>query len=715
MSAGHRSGLLLLYTTGLLSVLIGCSKSHAPASIVPKSVSASVAASAVQGTSDSAADASEPLYPAKKDGLLGYVNASGRFVITPQFAKALPFDGDRAAVVIGGTVSEFLIPGGEGLRTYGLSRAGFIDRTGRFAVAPRYKCVNRFGSSRYATVARDLTEPKHPARCELKGSSNDPSCRGTPSEVDTECKDWTLIDRSGKEILTQVFKDLGAYYDGDVVAAATVKRTQIARAPVLDCTSPQAHREGNCLAISDRTVRSEDVVRWGYINLSGQWIIPPEYDVALPMRHGRAFVYVQGQPLAIIDTAGVIQARLTNVDDLYGDTVFSEELAPVRTSQPKAHSPQYGYIDTTGRFQIPPQFDDAQEFREGLAAINIAGLWGFIDHAGELVINPSFKRVSSFWKGRAAACLGDGRLAFIDQRGAVVKETSRTCDEWELSSFSGATLDFERQYSDGAFTFDDDRFVESGIGKTTGWTIIESTGKVIYQERTVAIAAGSSAGPRDGPDREESTARSGTAFVVADTGYLLTNAHVVTGCSKVELPAAKTLADVVKTDSSNDLALLRTTSLGNRFARIARPEDLKLGTEIIIFGFPLTGVVASTGNLTTGVVSGTTGLRDDSRFFQLTAPIQPGNSGGPVLNQYGEVLGIASATLDQRKAVAATGNLTQNVNFAIGPSMIRQFLSANGVPLSNPTSWWRFKQEPQEIASGAASFTYLVKCEPSKP
>jgi hypothetical protein len=69
--------------------------------------------------------------------------------------------------------------------------------------------------------------------------------------------------------------------------------------------------------------------------------------------------------------------------------------------------------------------------------------------------------------------------------------------------------------------------------------------------------------------------------------------------------------------------------------------------------------------------------------------------------------------LDQQKAFAATGTIPQNVNFAIGPSMIRQFLSANGIPAATVATWWRFKQGTQKLAQSAEAFTYSVKCEPN--
>jgi S1-C subfamily serine protease len=477
------------------------------------------------------------------------------------------------------------------------------------------------------------------------------------------CSAWTIIDRSGKEILPQTYEDLD-YYDGaDLIAAAT-------------------------------TISGHEV--WGYIDLSGKWIIPPQYDYAKAMQQDRGIVF-KNMVWSLIDATGTIVVKNVGViaAEDYG---FSEGVALARESGP-GH--QFGYVDLNGTFVIPPQFDDAEEFREGLAPVSIAHLWGFISHDGKFAINPSFKWASSFRRGRAAVCTDDGQLRFVDRTGSLVKGG----DTWIPCPEIGFQEQIEAAFSEGVFAYDYDRDLDPK--QSPGWSIINTSRKPIYLERDTA-------GP-PATRHDEPRVMTGTAFVVSDSGYLLTNAHVVDGCSKVELPSAKISAEVVNSDPNNDLALLHaSSSLGNRYARIARPEDLTLGAEVVIFGFPLTGALASSGNFTTGVVSAVTGLGDDSRFFQLTAPVQPGNSGGPVLNEYGDVIGIASATLDQRKAVAATGNLTQNVNFAIGPSMIWQFLSANGVSASSPNSWWHFKQGTQKLAQSAGAFTYSVKCKPKE-
>ena len=652
-------GAALTLFSGSLLLFVGCSQQATPPPPATKTVD----------VSNSSPGSSEQLYLAKKDNLFGYVNSSGKFVIRPQFTEALSFDGDRAAVKLGGQPdpyvrSDDLIGNEDG------ERIGFIDRSGRFAISPRFHCANRFDTGQYAVVAKELRVPKAPPQCASKANAKEPVCQASSATSKLKiCSGWTIIDRSGNEILPQTYENLG-YQGGDLVAAATVD--------------------------------SQDVERWGYIDFSGKWVVAPEYEIAGPMHEGRALV-VKNRSVSITDATG----RIVGTRSLQGPGVesnFSEGVAIGFSVIDRERPTQYGYVDLAGAFVIQPQFDAARSFSEGLAPVSIAGLWGFISHDGQFAINPSFKWASSFRHAHAAVCTNEGKLAFIDRAGQLLAGAPRPCPIGILNQemFDSAFRDgmFTHDYSDGDWE-----------GKSLGWTIVYTNVRVIYQEKNATVTS-----VANGPTQRDDERRviTGTAFVVSDSGYLLTNAHVVHGCTEVELPSAKTFAKVVNSDPSNDLALLHASSLGIRYASIGSAENLILGTEVIIFGFPLSGVVASSGNLTTGVVSAVTGLGDDSRFFKFTAPIQPGTSGGPVLNEYGEVIGVASAMLDQRKAFAATGTIPQNVNFAIGPSMIRQFLSANGVPAATLTTWWRFKQGTQKLAQSAEAFTYSVKCEPKE-
>ena len=125
-------------------------------------------------------------------------------------------------------------------------------------------------------------------------------------------------------------------------------------------------------------------------------------------------------------------------------------------------------------------------------------------------------------------------------------------------------------------------------------------------------------------------------------------------------------------------------------------------------GFPLHGLVNTDINVTKGIVSSLVGAGDRHSNFQITAPIQPGNSGGPVLDAAGNVVGVVVSTLDGLKAVSRTGSIPQNVNFAISEGVARTFLEAHNVPYklkpsTNPAS-------TVQIAYSAKGYTVLIEC-----
>ncbi len=125
-------------------------------------------------------------------------------------------------------------------------------------------------------------------------------------------------------------------------------------------------------------------------------------------------------------------------------------------------------------------------------------------------------------------------------------------------------------------------------------------------------------------------------------------------------------------------------------------------------GFPLHGLLASEANVTTGTLSALAGLRNDTRFLQITAPVQPGNSGGPLLDQSGQIVGVVVSKLNAVMFAKATGDIPQNINFAINGAVAKSFLDSQGVEYeTGPSSR---KVEPAEIGAAAKKFTLLVEC-----
>jgi ankyrin repeat protein len=204
----------------------------------------------------------------------------------------------------------------------------------------------------------------------------------------------------------------------------------------------------------------------------------------------------------------------------------------------------------------------------------------------------------------------------------------------------------------------------------------------------------------------------GTGFIVSKAGHVLTNHHVVNGCKEVraQIPAGDVaVTPVVARDPRNDLALLKLSSpLTMSTATFRDGQIVRQGDSVVAVGFPLHGVLASGANLTTGTVSALAGLGDDTRFLQISAPVQPGNSGGPLLDLSGNVVGIVVSKLDAIRVAKAIGDIPQNVNFAINATVARGFLDAKGVKYETTPS--NRKLEAADVGELAKKFTVVVEC-----
>lgn len=222
-------------------------------------------------------------------------------------------------------------------------------------------------------------------------------------------------------------------------------------------------------------------------------------------------------------------------------------------------------------------------------------------------------------------------------------------------------------------------------------------------------AAVSPSPPPAAVPEKERVVSSGTGFFVA-ADRLLTNAHVVAGCEKVNvLIDGKGVEGVVRgRDTTNDLAIVETNDYRSATFAKMRP-GVRLGEDVAAFGFPLSGELASSGNFTRGAVTATAGLRDDIAHLQTDAAVQPGNSGGPLIDVYGNVVGVVDSKLNSLVATVANNDIPQNVNFAIKASMATMFLEAQSIPfemgsVGTPVSW-------PDLADRAKAIAAEITCE----
>ncbi|MFH0795105.1 MAG: tetratricopeptide repeat-containing serine protease family protein [bacterium] len=168
---------------------------------------------------------------------------------------------------------------------------------------------------------------------------------------------------------------------------------------------------------------------------------------------------------------------------------------------------------------------------------------------------------------------------------------------------------------------------------------------------------------------------SGTGFFISSNGYLLTVAHVVSGSQSIKIGMEQGLlpAKIVKVDAANDVAILKVEGDFSALP-LGASRDVKLGASVFTVGFPNVQLQGLTPKLTRGEISSLAGVQDDPRHFQISVPVQPGNSGGALVDMDGNVIGVLVARLDDVAAYEITGSLPQNVNYALKISYVQALL-----------------------------------------
>ncbi|AWM04051.1 S1C family serine protease [Bradyrhizobium amphicarpaeae] len=226
-----------------------------------------------------------------------------------------------------------------------------------------------------------------------------------------------------------------------------------------------------------------------------------------------------------------------------------------------------------------------------------------------------------------------------------------------------------------------------------------------------AVAGDKQGAPSAKPGRTGTL--TGTGFVVSPNGHIVTNSHVIDSCTgdiKGNLAGEATMVlRVVSSDATNDLALLQApaTAVFKDFAKI-RDRSMHSGDPVVAIGFPLHGYLSSDLTVTTGIVSSLSGFRNHTGRLQISAAVQAGNSGGPLFDLSGQVAGIVVAKLNALRMIKETGQLTENINFAIKTGALRVFLDNSVVPYQ--TAEPKGDLKTADIAANARAYTMLISC-----
>jgi S1-C subfamily serine protease len=182
------------------------------------------------------------------------------------------------------------------------------------------------------------------------------------------------------------------------------------------------------------------------------------------------------------------------------------------------------------------------------------------------------------------------------------------------------------------------------------------------------------------PNSATDTAKSsGTGFFIS-RNIVVTNYHVVEDARELEityLGENKLPATVIAKDPSNDIALLKVSGLEGLVTPLplGSVKDTKEGAAVSTVGFPMPTELGNRAKISEGIINSLTGIEDDIRMFQISIPIQPGNSGGPLLNNKGQVIGIVTSTLNNKYFLVKKGVVPQNVNFAMKINYVNNLLN----------------------------------------
>lgn len=185
-------------------------------------------------------------------------------------------------------------------------------------------------------------------------------------------------------------------------------------------------------------------------------------------------------------------------------------------------------------------------------------------------------------------------------------------------------------------------------------------------------------------DKLEAGPKNGTGFLLSAEGYIVTNYHVVNNATSINVKGINgdyyTLhsADVLLSDKNNDLAIIKLKNPNITFTQppfAIKTEVASTGEDIYLLGYPLTGSMGEEVKLTTGVISSKTGYQGDIGSYQVSAAAQPGNSGGPLFDKQGNLIGIINAKINE----------AENVTYAIKSAYLKTLLELSGQQVTLPT------------------------------
>ena len=200
--------------------------------------------------------------------------------------------------------------------------------------------------------------------------------------------------------------------------------------------------------------------------------------------------------------------------------------------------------------------------------------------------------------------------------------------------------------------------------------------------------------------------RTGTGFAISENGIIATACHVIGGAKTIKVYLSKdsfVSAMIIHSDPMNDLAVLKIESPTPNFLQIAPMRSVKMGDKVFTIGFPVSSILGEESKYTEGVVSSISGIKDASSLLQITVPVQPGNSGGPLVNEKGDVVGIITSTAAILPFIKESGALPQNINWAVKADYLRPLIE---LPEMEPSELNR-----EQLINHVKESTFFIEAE----
>lgn len=281
----------------------------------------------------------------------------------------------------------------------------------------------------------------------------------------------------------------------------------------------------------------------------------------------------------------------------------------------------------------------------------------------------------------------------------LLKETASS------EAYSGSYFDFEHNEIGTMFLLPSPNLLE--------FTLSDRFGR---QQRTSLVRNYPKGSHTRSLTRSESS--TGTGFFIT-SDVIATNYHVVKQGRRVSVVVGSTevKADLLLKDPQNDLALLRidASQLPDSAAEdatcfsIGNSDTVRPGDAVFAIGYPLSGLLATSPSIGQGLISNVSGIDNDPRVFQISIPIQAGNSGSPLLDQSGRVIGVVTSTLNNMEMLKTKGVLTQNVNFAIKSSYLKSMIAMTSSGACAESSQVNQPLTARDMQDAYASSVVLVR------